>query len=204
MKKTIMYLGIMFLATIAMTSCGNQDYKKEMEALRNENDSLKLLLNGSSLEAKTYLNEFSEKVKKEMSDKIFSGPITRENAQSFTYGFRNATTLNIPLAWEFEKSHIKGLIDNSNISGVRFYAGVNDSTKKFTIIAVSIDAAGNDIIGAAGDSNSLMFEFAAPCPSKCPSENGVLMIHDEDKVLQEFSRTAASVQSRIDHPHPIK
>lgn len=199
MKRTIKFLGILFLGTFALTSCSNQDCKKEMEALKNENDSLKLLINSNTLDARTYLNEFSEKLKNEKTKSIdvtLSKPITRDEAKVFTDSFRNATTLDIPLAWEFEKSHIAGLVNNANIAGVRFYACVNNNTNKFSLIAVSVDNNGDDIIGAAGEANSLMFEFAAPCPEKCPKPNDILMIRGAENIKYEFTRNSNLAQSR--------
>ena len=154
MKRTIKFLGILFLGTFALTSCSNQDCKKEMEALKNENDSLRNLM--SNIKSRNIA-------------------IPLADAEKLTGNFRNPNikTIHIPLAWSFTQTDISELLLQTDKNGyVRFYSALKldtDNKYKMTLVAVPTDGSPD-----GNDKTDYTYDFAAPCPEKCSKFNNLI------------------------------
>jgi hypothetical protein len=125
-----------------------------------------------------------------------SATIDHNLAQTFTDAFRiTDSAFTIPVSWSLTKASLLSLLGITShegyedITGVRFYAGLNDNLQ-LTLIAVSTEADPTD----AAKNNDLTiddqypyFDYADPCPSHC-SNSGNLRLQSIYPTNMNFQR----------------
>lgn len=143
--------------------------------------------------------EFLQSLKqKDPNGERTSAVIAADLAQSFTDFFRMTNeSFRIPISWSMTKEALVNLLGITSqqgyeaITGIRFYAGINNETNQLTLIAVSTQADVND----PQRNNDLTIEdeypyydFADPCPSHCSNVGNLRVMNNMQQVLH-FIRT---------------
>ncbi|HKB45387.1 MAG TPA: hypothetical protein VKC90_13400 [Chitinophagaceae bacterium] len=135
-----------------------------------------------------------------LRDRDPSQRISMDIAHQFTDQFRSSAAgspIDIPLCWSFDKDALIKLLGitsyehYSEVNGVRFYAGVNESGV-LTLIAVSTTEGTRG--GCSDCRNDLTeddkypyYDYADPCPTNC-SETGNLKADAGGEVLRTFQK----------------
>lgn len=171
MKKTIINVGIIFLATFAMSSCGNQDCTKEIEALKKENEKLKAEVNylsaknnGDTLNIEKYFKAFA------LASKPFDNLPQAIKACGDFRVLTSSSNIKIPIAFLFKSDQLGLLAGNHPY--IRFYSSIKPgSTDLYTISAVGVNSKNEDVIDFIDDIKPHIYEFADPCPP-CLLETG--------------------------------
>lgn len=123
-----------------------------------------------------------------------SDVITDNTAQTFTSEFRSRTDpFTIPISWTMTKDALVNLLGITSythypeVTGVRFYASINDEDQ-LTLIAVST----TDGIGChddlTEDDDYPYYDYADPCPNNC-SNIGSLKAQLAEQVADYFVRS---------------
>lgn len=129
-------------------------------------------MNNSQKEAFDYLNSLPANEKKVKASDV----IGKYVAQEFTDAFRaTEEVFTIPVSWSLTKEALVSLLGITGydgyeaITGIRFYAGLNDNNQ-LTLIAVSTQAdeldsrINNDL---TVDDDYPYYDYADPCPTHC-------------------------------------